>query len=495
MKRLGFFVIAIVVIVVGASSAALLGQYGVKTGDWTSFGGDNGSTRYSPLDQINRENVRNLQVAWKFKTDNYASTAVPQSESTPIMAKGVLYFTAGPKRHAIALDAETGETRWSYVFDEGVRGDRAPRKNTRGVSYWTDGREERIILVTPGFHLVALNAKTGQPVAGFGTAGVIDLYQEIDLDFKGDLIGQLGNTSPAVVSNDTIIVGAALPVGTRVNKENVKADVLAFDVRTGKKKWVFHTVPRKGEAGSETWETGLDYTGNTAVWTTFTADDELGYVYLPVEAPTNDIYGGNRLGNNLYGSTLVCLDIHTGKPVWHFQHVHHDVWDRDTPSAPILVDIRVNNTPIKAVVQLTKQAFAFVFDRTNGRPVWPIEERPVPKSDVPGEETSPTQPFPTKPPAFDLQGFSKDDLIDFTPALREQAIAAVQGFRLGPLFTPPSLASAPDGTRGTLMVPQFNGGANWEGGVADPETGFVYVGTARNFSTIALAPANVVSPI
>ena len=489
MKRSGVLGVAGLLVLLCAPPASV-GQYGVKNGDWTSFGGDTGSTRYSPLDQINRDNVRNLQVAWTFKTDNYASTAVPQSESTPLMAKGVLYFTAGPRRHVIALDAATGETLWSYRFDEGVRGDRSPRKNTRGVSYWTDGRDERIILVTPGFHLIALDAKTGQPVEGFGKAGVVDLYQEIDVDFKGDLVGQLGNTSPAVVSNDTIVVGAALPVGMRVNKENVKADVLAFDVRTGKKKWVFHTIPRKGEPGYDTWKTGVDYTGNAAVWPTFTADDELGYVYLPVEAPTNDIYGGNRLGNNLYSSTLVCVDIRTGKAVWHFQHVHHDVWDRDTPTAPILVDIRVNNTPIKAVVQLTKQAFAFVFDRTNGRPVWPIEERPVPKSDVPGEETSPTQPFPTKPPAFDLQGFSKDDLIDFTPALREQALAAVQGFRLGPLFTPPSLASAPDGTRGTLMVPQFNGGANWEGGAADPETGFVYVGTARNFSTIALAPAN-----
>src|SRR5881394_479801 len=207
MKRLGVFVIAIVVIVVGASSAALLGQYGVKTGDWTSFGGDNGSTRYSPLDQITSDNVRNLQVAWTFKTDNYAPSAVPQSESTPIMAKGVLYFTAGPKRHVIALDAATGETLWSYRFEEGVRGDRAPRKNTRGVSYWTDGREERIILVTPGFHLIALDAKTGQPVANFGKAGIVDLYQEIDnTDFKGDLVGQLGSTSPSVVSNDTIVV-------------------------------------------------------------------------------------------------------------------------------------------------------------------------------------------------------------------------------------------------------------------------------------------------
>ena len=490
MTRLRFACVIGLFVLVCALPDGLVGQYGVKTGDWTSFGGDNGSTRYSPLDQITRDNVRNLQVAWTFKTDNYAPTPVPQSESTPIMAKGTLYFTAGPKRHVIALDAGTGETRWSYRFEEGVRGDRSPRKNTRGVSYWTDGREERIILVTPGFHLIALDAKTGQPVTSFGKDGVVDLYQEIDLDFKGELIGQLGNTSPAVVSNDTIIVGAALPVGTRVNKENVKADVLAFDVRTGKKKWVFHTIPRKGEPGYDSWKTGAEYTGNAAVWPTFSADDELGYVYLPVEAPTNDIYGGNRLGNNLYSSTLVCVDIRTGTPVWHFQHVHHDIWDRDTPNAPILVDLRVNNTPIKAVVLLTKQAFAFVFDRTTGKPLWPIEERPVSKSEVPNEETSSTQPFPTKPPAFDLQGFSKDDLIDFTPALREQAIAAVQGFRLGPLFTPPSLAAAPDGTRGTLMVPQFNGGANWEGGAADPETGFVYVGTARNFSTIALAPAN-----
>jgi quinoprotein glucose dehydrogenase len=488
MKRLAF--LAGLVFLACVLPAALGVQYGVKTGDWTAYGGDNGSTRYSPLDQINRDNVRNLQVAWTFKTDNYAPVPAPQSQSTPLMVKGVLYFTAGPRRNVIALDAATGETIWVYRPDEGVRGDRSPRKNTRGISYWTDGREDRIILVTPGFHLIALDAKTGQPVAGFGKSGIVDLFQELDLDYKGDLIGQLGNTSPPVVSNDTIIVGAALPVGMRVNKENVKADVLAFDARTGKKKWVFHTVPRKEEPGYETWDTGADYSGNTSVWTTFTADDELGYVYLPVEAPTHDLYGGHRLGNNLYSSSLVCVDIRTGKPVWHFQHVHHDIWDRDTPSAPILVDIRVNGTPIKAVVQLTKQAFAFVFDRTTGRPVWPIEERAVPKSDVPGEVTSPTQPFPTKPPAFDLQGFSTNDLIDFTPALREQAIVAVRGFRLGPLFTPPSLATAPDGTRGTLMVPQFNGGSNWEGGAADPETGFVYVGTARNFSTIALTPSN-----
>src|SRR5436190_14019775 len=269
MTRLKLLCVIGLAVLVSGLPPALGLQYGVKSGDWTSFGGDNGSTRYSPLDQINRDNVRNLQVAWTFKTDNYAPTAVPQSESTPLMVKGVLYFTAGPRRHVIALDAATGETHWSYVFDEGVRGDRAPRKNTRGVSYWTDGRDERIILVTPGFHLIALDAKTGQLIAGFGKAGIVDLYQEIDLDFKGDLIGQLGNTSPAVVSNDTIIVGAALPVGTRVNKENIKADVLAFDVRSGKKKWVFHTIPRKGEPGYDTWKTGADYTGNTAVWTTF----------------------------------------------------------------------------------------------------------------------------------------------------------------------------------------------------------------------------------
>ncbi|HEX4997946.1 MAG TPA: pyrroloquinoline quinone-dependent dehydrogenase [Terriglobia bacterium] len=483
-------VMAGVVTLLFSLTVMLSAQYGVKNAEWPVFGGDLGSTRYSPLDQINRDNVNTLQVAWTFKTDNYAPAPVPQSESTPIMVKGVLYFTAGPRRNVIALDAGTGETLWVYRPDEGVRGDRAPRKNTRGVSYWTDGREERIILVTPGFHLIALDARTGHLVSGFGKSGIVDLFEEMDLDYKGDLAGQLGNSSPAVVSNDTIIVGAALPVGTRVNKENVKGDVLAFDVRTGKRKWAFHTIPRKGEPGYETWKTGAEFTGNAAVWTTFSADEELGYVYLPVEAPTHDTYGGHRHGDNLYSSSLVCVDIRTGKPVWHFQHTHHDIWDRDTPSAPILVDLRVDGRPVKAVVLLTKQAFAFVFDRTNGHPVWPIEERPVPPSDVPGEVASPTQPFPTRPPAFDLQGVSTDDLIDFTPALREQALAAVRNYRLGPLFTPPSLAAAPDGTRGLMMVPQFNGGANWEGGAADPETGFVYVGTARNFSTLALVPSS-----
>jgi quinoprotein glucose dehydrogenase len=465
-------------------------QKGVKNGEWPVFGGDGGSTRYSPLDQINRNNVRNLQVAWTFKTDSLVTTPVPTSEVTPLMVKGVLYITVGPQRMVVALDAATGQSRWTYRPEEGVRGDRAPRKNTRGVAYWTDGREERIILVTPGFNLIALNAKTGEPIGTFGNAGIVDMYKEIDLDFKGDLIGQLGNSSPAVISHDTIVVGAALPVGTRVNKANVKADVLAFDVRSGKRKWVFHTIPRKGEPGYETWKTGADYTGNAGLWTTFSVDEDLGYVYLPIEAPTNDTYGGHRLGDNLYSSSLVCVDIRTGKVIWHFQHIHHDIWDRDTPSAPILVDLKVGGRTVKSVVQLTKQAFVFAFDRTNGRPIWPIEERRVPASDVPGETTAATQPFPTKPPAFDLQGISKDDLIDFTPELKAQALAAVEGFRLGPLFTPPSLATASDGTRGTVMVPQFNGGANWEGGAADPETGFVYVGTARNYSTLALMPAS-----
>ena len=480
----------VVVILLFCLPFTIVAQRGAKDGEWTFFGGDGASTRYSPLDQINRDNVKNLQVAWTFNTGSFSPTPVPQSEVTPVMAKGVLYITAGPRRDVIAIDAATGEALWLYRPDEGVRGNRAPRKNTRGVAYWTDGREERIILVTPGFLLIALDAKTGRPIPTFGKDGIVDMYTELDLDFKGDLVGQLGNSSPAVVSHDTIVVGAALPVGTRVNKENVKADVLAFDVRTGKRKWIFHTVPRTGEPGYESWKTGADYSGNAGVWTTFSVDEDLGYVYLPVEAATNDTYGGHRLGDNLYTSSLVCLDIRNGKVIWHFQHVHHDVWDRDTPSAPILVDINVNGRPIKAVVQLTKQAFAFVFNRANGQPVWPIEERPVPKSDVRGEVTAPTQPFPTKPPAFDLQGISKDDLIDFTPALRAEALKAVEAFRLGPLFTPASLANAPDGTRGTLMVPQFNGGANWEGGAADPETGFVYVGTARNYSTLALAPSN-----
>jgi len=457
--------------------APLVAQYATRNGEWRIFGAD-GSTRYSPLDQINRDNVKDLRVVWTWKSDNLSRPEI-KSETTPLMVNGVLYFTAGDRRNVVAIDAGTGETRWLWRIDEGKRYDQAPRKNSgRGVAYWTDGRDERILSITPGFELVALNAKTGVPVQGFGNDGIVDLFKELDLDFKGDPTGHIGNSSPPVVSHDVVVVGPALLPGSQTDKENVKGDIMAFDVRTGKKVWAFHTVPRKGEPGAETWLNGSnEYTGNAGAWTSFTVDEDLGYVYVPVESATGDSYGGHRPGANLYSDSVVCLDIKTGKMIWYHQLVHHDIWDMDISSAPILVDITSNGRRIKAVVQFTKQAYAYVFDRTNGQPVWPMDEKPVPKSDVPTEWTSPTQPIPSKPPAFDRQGLNRDDLIDFTPQLHGMALQVMESYRMGPLFTPPSIIDGPDKTKGLIQVPGYNGGSNWESGAADPETGFVYVGS------------------
>jgi quinoprotein glucose dehydrogenase len=275
------------------------------------------------------------------------------------------------------------------------------------------------------------------------------------------------------------------------SRRNIKGDVRGFDARTGEPVWTFHTVPLPGEAGYETWEGGsAEYTGNAGVWAPFSADPELGYVYLPVEAATSDMYGGHRPGDNLFSSSLVCLDARTGERIWHYQLIHHDIWDWDTPAPPILVDVVADGRPVKAVVQVTKQAWAYVFDRVSGEPLWPIEERPVPQSDVPGEMTSPTQPHPTRPAPFDRQGFSEDDLIDFTPELRAQALGLVAGYRMGPIFTPPSLIGGPDGTGGTLMLPNAIGGANWEGGAVDPETGILYVGSHTSPGVIGLRPTD-----
>jgi quinoprotein glucose dehydrogenase len=461
-------------------------QQGAATGEWRTYGGDNRSQRYSPLDQINKDTVKNLQVAWTWKFDNFGTPAeVVTTETTPIMVGGVLYFTAGQRRTVVAANAGTGETLWTWRPDEGARFDRAPRKVHRGVAYWTDGKDARIVVVTPGFHLVALDAKTGRPVQGFGEDGIVDLFEEVDDKRFADLTGALGNSSPPVIVGDVVVVGPAMLVGTRVNRANPKADIMAFDVRTGKKRWTFHSVPRKGEPGYDTWENGsADYTGNAGIWGPFSADPELGLVYLPIETPTNDVYGGHRPGDNLYGNTLVAVEATTGKKVWHQQLIHHDIWDYDMPAHPILVDITVDGQRIPAVVQLTKQAFAYVFDRRNGKPVWPIEERPVPQSDVPGEKTARTQPFPTKPPAFDVQGVSHDALIDFTPELRAEAIKAIAPFRIGPLYTPPSVVT--ETNRGTLIAPGFGGGANWHSGAADPETGFVYVPSVTNPAVIGL---------
>ena len=465
-------------------------QQGAKGGEWRTYGGDEASTRYSPLDQINRDNIKNMRVAWVWKSDSLLPGAQPASETTPIMVNGVLYFTMDQRRYVIAANAGTGETLWIYRPDEAARFDQAPRKIHRGVSYWTDGRgDARIVFVTPGFQLIALNAKNGIPIAGFGREGIVDLFKELDLDYKGDPTGKIGNSSPVVISHDTIVVGPALTPGSRANKSHVKGDVMAFDIRTGKKKWVFHTIPRKGERGYETWHNGsAEYSGNAGVWGPFSVDTQLGYVYLNVESATNDPYGGSRPGNNLYSGSLVCLDIRTGKMIWYYQLVHHDIWDFDMPPHPILVDLNVDGRPVKAVVQLSKQAFAYVFDRVTGKPIWDIEERPVPQTDVEGEWTAKTQPFPTKPPAFDHQGVTADNIIDFTPALKQTALKLLEGYKTGPLFTPPTASTGSSGPKGLIQVPGYSGGANWHSGAADPETGFVYVGSITDPRIVLLTP-------
>ena len=466
------------------------GQNGMSSGQWRAYSADEGSTRYSSLDQVTKENVKNLQVAWTWKFDNFGTPAeTVTTETTPLMVNGVLYFTAGQRRTVVAANAGTGETLWVWRPEEGARFDAAPRKVHRGVAYWTDGRgDERIVLVTPGFNLVSLNAKTGQPIAGFGQSGTVDLFKQLDLDVPLDPTGRIGNSSPPVISNDVIVVGPALTPGGRVNRSNVKGDIMAFDVRTGRKIWTFHTIPREGEAGSETWKgDSQQYTGNAGVWGPFSADPELGYVYLSIESATNDVYGGHRPGNNLFSDSLVCLNIKTGKMVWYQQLVHHDIWDYDMPPHPILLNLTVDGKPVRAVVQLTKQAFAYAFDRTNGRPVFGWTEKPVPQTDVPKEWTSPTQPFPNKPPGFDVQGVTIDDLIDFTPALRAEAIEAIKNYKIGPIYTPGTVV-VPNGNRGTIVAPGLGGGANWPGGAADPETGFVYVGSTTTPGVIGLTP-------
>ncbi|HEU4690914.1 MAG TPA: PQQ-binding-like beta-propeller repeat protein [Vicinamibacterales bacterium] len=467
------------------------GQTGARNGEWRAYSAEEASTRYSPVDQITRDNVKNLEVAWTWKFDNYGSAAqTATTETTPLMVGGKLFFTAGQRRTVVAADAGTGETIWTWRPDEGARFDAAPRKVHRGVAYWTSGQDERIVVVTPGFQLVSLDAKTGRPVSGFGQTGVVDLFKELDNDSGLDPTGKIGNSSPPVISNDVIVVGPALTPGGRVNIANVKADIMGFDVRTGRKLWTFHTIPREGEPGFETWlGDSAQYTGNAGIWGPFSADPALGYVYLSIESATNDVYGGHRPGNNLYSGSLVCLDIKTGKMIWYQQLVHHDIWDYDMPPHPILVDLNVDGKPVKAVVQFTKQAFAYVFDRTNGRPVWPLVERPVPQTDVPGEWTSPTQPFPSKPPAFDAQGITHDDLIDFTPELRAEAIKAIEQFKIGPIYTPGTLV-VEGKNRGTIIVPGLGGGANWPSGAADPETGFLYVGSTTTPGLIGLSKNN-----
>ena len=467
-----------------------------RNGDWPHYTGDLTGARYSPLDQINAENFNKLEVAWRFKTDNLGTRPEFKLEGTPLVVNGILYATAGTRRSVVALKADTGELIWVHTEFEGKRAINAPRQlSGRGLSYWSDGKgNDRILYVSTAYRLICLDAKTGIRVPTFGKDGIVDLKvgvvhgkgQQIDLE-KGDA----GLHSTPTVVKDVVMIGMAMKEGMTVTThDNAKGQVRAFDVRTGRQLWAFNTIPRPGEFGNETWENNSwAINGNTGVWTQISVDEELGLVYLPVESPTSDFYGGHRPGNNLFGESLVCVDLRTGQRKWHFQIVHHPIWDYDLSSAPLLADINVNGKAIKAVALPTKEAFLYVFDRVTGKPVWPIEERPVPKGDVPGEWYSPTQPFPTKPPAYARQAVTVDDLIDFTPEMREQAIKALSVYKMGPMFNPPVLSKV-GGPLAAVTIGTTNGGTNWPGAGYDPETHTAYLPA----SNASIAPIGLIEP-
>ena len=471
-------------------------QPSTKNGEWPYYTADARGSKYSPLDQINADNFNKLEVAWRFKTDSLGPRAEYKLEGTPLMVKGVIYTTAGTRRSVVALDAKTGELIWAHTLREGTRAALSPRQlSGRGLSYWTDGKgDDRVIYVTTGYRLAALNAKTGQPIAAFGKDGIVDmkvgaitgLNTQIDLE-----TGEIGLHATPTVTKDLIIVGSSFKEGTQVvTHNNTKGMVSAFDVHTGKKVWQFNTIPKPGEFGYDTWlNDSAEINGNAGVWTQITVDEDLGLVYLAVEDPTSDQYGGHRPGNNLFADSLVCVDLKTGKRKWHYQVVHHPMWDYDLSSAPLLADINVNGKAIKAVALPSKESFLYVFDRVTGQPVWPFEERPVPKGDVPGEWYSPTQPFPTKPPAYARQAITPDELINFTPALRAKALEQVKMYKMGPMFLPP-VVSKVDGPLAALTIGTLGGGTNWPGASYDPETHTVYAQAAN----AGVSPLGLVEP-
>jgi quinoprotein glucose dehydrogenase len=441
-------------------------------GEWPSYGGDLGSTRYAALDQIDASNFGSLQIAWRFSTVNLGPTPEYRFQSTPVMVDGVLYTTAGSRRAVTALDAATGEQLWVYSVNEGERGADAPRRlSGRGLAFWQRGSDKRVLFVTPGFRLIALNAETGRPLETFGEGGIVDLRETMDQGDDWDT-SQIGTHSPPTIANGVVIVPAAhTPLAPADQAKNVVGYIRGFDVVTGKHRWTFHTVPQRGEPGYETWLNGSAETGggNAGVWATISADEELGLAYLPVESPYGDMYGGLRPGDNLYGESIVAVDLKTGGRRWHFQTSHHPLWDYDIPTAPILVDAVKDGMTIKALAQATKQGLLFVLNRETGEPIWPIEETPVPQGNVPGEWYSPTQPIPTI--RYGHQGVRVDDLIDFTPELRAEAERIVARHKIGPIYTP-AVPFNPNGPISTLMV---MGGSNWPGGAYDPESHIVYV--------------------
>ena len=475
-----------------------LAQYGATNGEWRSYGGDNGGTKYSPLDQIDASNFDDLRIAWRWDTADAAldlealrerrrGVSIRGLQATPLMVDGVLYLSTAMYQVA-AIDAGTGETLWVYDPQVYQGGDPTHGYGSRGLAYWTDGDEARIFWGTSEGYLHAVDAGTGRPVLGFGDSGRVDLTEGIprasreETNYQGRVL--LGVKSPPVVIGDVVVTPTIISDFV-VRKEAPPGWIKGVDARTGDTRWTFRTVPSGDDFGADTWlNESWRYSGNVNVWPPMAADDETGYVFLPTGTPTSDYYGGHRLGDNLFAESLVAVDGETGQRMWHFQAVHHGVWDFDFPAAPSLIDITVDGRPIKAIAQVSKQGFTYVFDRVTGDPVWPIEERPVETdTDLEGDVLSPTQPFPTKPPPFDYQGVTIDDLIDFTPEIRAMAVEAVQNFRLGPLFTPPML-SVDGGLQGTIQRPQIGGAATWSGSAVDPETGLLYVPSSNSFSVL-----------
>jgi quinoprotein glucose dehydrogenase len=466
--------------------------------NWRSYGGDIANTRYSPLNQIDASNFSKLQLAWIFNTANLGPTPETNLESTPLVIDGVFYSTAGDRRDVVALDAATGEVLWTHREDEGKRAQVSPRRlSGRGLAYWADsnpGRnDQRIIYFTTGYRMIALDAKTGLRIPSFGVDGAVDLKQDDDQEID-PLSSEIGIHSTPAIGRNTIVVGAAhKPGGVPTSKTNVKGFVRGYDVRTGKRKWIFHNIPRPGEFGFDTWlNDSWSYTGNTGAWGESSIDEARGVVYVGVEAPTGDFYGGPRPGNNLFGESLVALDLETGQRKWHYQFVHHGIWDHDNPSPPILANVTIKGKQVPVVAQPSKQAFLYVLNRETGQPVWPIEERPVEKGTVPGEWYSLTQPFPTAPPAYEIQGVDESVLIDYTPELHKEAMDIVKNYKMGPIFTPP-VESKAEGPWATLV--SSLSGSNWMGGSIDPETGVVYVGSSRGILGISLVPSGTRSDV
>ena len=473
-------------------------QYGAVDGEWRSYGGDLGSTKYSPLDQIDAANFEDLQLAWRWQSADASldlesiRQRVPRIQyrmfqATPLMVSGVVYISTALHQVA-AIHAGTGETLWVHDPQAYLAGSPTHFYNSRGVAYWTDGDVARIFFGTNEGYLIGLDADTGEPVLEFGDNGRVDLMAGIPRATRGgtNYNGRnlFGVASPPIVAHDVIVTPNVIGDGT-ITKEAPPGWLKGVDARTGDTKWMFRTVPQADDFGAESWlNESWRYSGNTNVWSMLSVDDELGYVYLPTGTPTGDYYGGHRPGDNLFAESVVALDIETGQRMWHFQAVHHGVWDFDFPAAPNLLDITVDGRRVKALAQVSKQGFTYVFDRMTGDPVWPIEERSVATdTDLEGESLSPTQPFPTKPPPFEYQGVTIDDLVDFTPDIRQMAVEAVKDFTLGPLFSPPTL-SVEGGAQGTIQRPYVGGGASWTGAAVDPETGLLYVPSMNRFSVL-----------